>query len=131
MITISDTLSPKLRGMHFARGPRPSEIERALEIIHEVTGVCPDDVLGPRAFRPLVRARWLFVLAFRQWNRPGWPYSSLPAIAKALNKADHTTIVHAQAGATALLATDLVFALHWAQFQAAWDARTAGARWVA
>ena len=131
MMPHSDALSARWRGMNHARGPRPSEIARALEIIYAVTGVCPEDVLGPRAFRPLVRARWLFVLAFRQWNRAGWPYSSLPAIARALNKRDHTTICHAQTEATALLETDAKFAKQWAEFQAAWEARTTDGRGVA
>jgi chromosomal replication initiation ATPase DnaA len=110
------------RGMTRASVPRPSDVRRALAIIESVTGVAAADVVGGQSFRPFVRARWLFVLAFRQFDRAGWPYSSFPMIARVLNKRDHTTIVHASQAASALLTTDLAFALHWAQFQEAWDA---------
>jgi chromosomal replication initiator protein len=79
---------------HVPGDPRPS----AFEVIRSVAarhGLSPDDIRGHCRRRELVSARYEAMWQLCQATRPdGRPWLSLPAIARAFDHRDHTTVLY-------------------------------------
>jgi chromosomal replication initiator protein len=71
--------------------PRIAGIVREVAAEHHVR---PRDVLGPRRFRKLVRARWDAMARIRALTRPDGKPPSYPQIGEWLGGRDHTTVMH-------------------------------------
>lgn len=83
--------------------PPQARADRVRYIIAEVAAkhdVSVADLLGPRRFRPLVRARW--EAAWRLKNLPWSP--SFPRVAQWLGYEDHTSCMYAVAEHAKLIA---------------------------
>jgi chromosomal replication initiator protein len=65
-------------------------VEDILEVTSLMFGFSVEDLLGPTRWRNLVRARHFAIYVCR--HQMGLSY---PAIAKAFNRQDHTTVMHA------------------------------------
>ena len=71
--------------------PRGPEIKVILETVSAVTGTSVADILGPRRARNCAWPRHFATYVLREARKD----LSLPAIARALNRADHTTCLAA------------------------------------
>lgn len=74
--------APSFRG-------RPVTAQLLLDVVCHVTGLTPSELRGEGRQKHLARARHIYAFAARK--RAGWSY---PRIAKAINRADHSTVLH-------------------------------------
>jgi chromosomal replication initiation ATPase DnaA len=82
-----DEIAYEIRGMVAPTGP---DVRQIILTICDVTRIRLPDFLGPRRSRDVA---WPRKLAYYVLKRAR-PDLSLPAIAKALGRADHTTVMH-------------------------------------